>query len=80
MIPPPRLLAAARVLAGLSQAELAARANVGIGALSRYEAGKTMPRIDTIAALVRALGEVGIGFLEESDSVEMGIVKRKAGR
>lgn len=80
MIPPPRLLAAARVLAGLSQAELAARANVGVGALSRYEAGKTMPRVDTISAVVRALAEFGIGFLEESGDVEMGVVKRKARR
>jgi transcriptional regulator with XRE-family HTH domain len=77
MIPPPRLLAAARVLAGLSQADLAKRANVGIGALSRYEAGKTTPRIDTIAALVDALAELGVGFLEGGRDIEMGVVIRR---
>jgi transcriptional regulator with XRE-family HTH domain len=65
------------VLAGLSQAELAKRANVGIGALSRYEAGKTMPRIDMIAALVDALAELGVGFVEEGEDVEMGVVIRR---
>jgi transcriptional regulator with XRE-family HTH domain len=77
MVPPPRQVVAARVLAGLSQAELAKRADVAVSALSRYEAGHSMPRIDTIAAIVRALTKSGIVFTEETDVYEIGVLRRK---
>jgi predicted transcriptional regulator len=77
MIPPPRQFAAARVLAGLSQAELAKRARVAESAILRYETGKSDPRVTTIAAMMRALAELGVEFLDETDDHEMGVAVRK---
>jgi predicted transcriptional regulator len=77
MIPPPRHFAAARVLAGLSQAELARRARVAESAIFRYESGRSNPRITTIVAMMRALAEVGVESLDETDDHEIGIAVRK---
>jgi predicted nucleotidyltransferase/DNA-binding XRE family transcriptional regulator len=50
------LLREARAAAGLSQAELAARAGVTQSVISAYEAGHRQPAIPTLAALVHAAG------------------------
>jgi predicted nucleotidyltransferase len=50
------LLRAARTRAGLSQAELAARAGVAQSVISVYESGRRQPALPTLAALVEATG------------------------
>jgi transcriptional regulator with XRE-family HTH domain len=51
-----RRLAAAEYLAGLSQAELAARAGVAQSVISAYEAGCRQPALPTLARLIEAAG------------------------
>ena len=50
------LLRTARARAGLSQAELAARAGVTQSVISVYESGRRQPALSTLAALVEAAG------------------------
>jgi predicted nucleotidyltransferase/DNA-binding XRE family transcriptional regulator len=50
------LLRAARVRAGLSQTELAARAGVTQSVISVYESGRRQPALSTLAGLVEAAG------------------------
>jgi uncharacterized protein len=50
------LLRQARLLAGMSQAELAARAGVTQSVISAYESGHRQPSLPTLAALVEAAG------------------------
>lgn len=50
------LLRRARVKAGLSQAELAARAGVTQSVVSAYESGHRQPSVPTLAALIDAAG------------------------
>jgi uncharacterized protein len=51
-----RLLRRARTGAGLSQAELAARARLTQSVISAYESGHRQPALPTLAALVEAAG------------------------
>lgn len=50
------LLRTARTAAGLSQAELAARAGVTQSVISVYESGRRQPALPTLTALVEAAG------------------------
>jgi uncharacterized protein len=50
------LLRRARTDAGLSQAELAARAGVTQSVISAYESGHRQPALATLAALIEAAG------------------------
>jgi predicted nucleotidyltransferase/DNA-binding XRE family transcriptional regulator len=50
------LLREARTRAGLSQAQLAARAGVAQSVVSVYESGRRQPSVPTLAALVAATG------------------------
>lgn len=63
MHPSPRIIKAARVALGWSQAELAEQAQVSPNALYRLEAGATDPRQSTVDAIVTALEGGGIQFL-----------------
>ena len=45
-----------RLRAGLTQTELAKRANISQPALARIESGRISPRIDTIETLLRECG------------------------
>ena len=51
-----RLLRRARTSAGLSQADLAARAHVTQSVISAYESGHRQPALPTLAALIEAAG------------------------
>jgi transcriptional regulator with XRE-family HTH domain len=51
-----RLIRDARGAAGLSQRALAERAGTSQPAIARYEAGQTLPDIDTLARLLHACG------------------------
>jgi hypothetical protein len=55
-VSPGALLREARCRAGLSQAELAARAGVAQSVISVYESGRRQPALQTLAALVEATG------------------------
>lgn len=62
-----------RVAAGLSRDELAERADVGHGHLSKIENGGLLCRVDTLVKLASALGAtaddllVGIGWRRQGD-------------
>ena len=77
MLPTPRLVIAARILAGLSQNDLATEAGIGIATLRRYERGDTNPRADKLNAILGALRAHGVQFVEETDAVSEGIVRLK---
>jgi transcriptional regulator with XRE-family HTH domain len=65
LLPPPRLVTAARILVHLSQSELAKQAGVNVATLGRYERGETNAQIDTLDAILRALRAHGIHFIAE---------------
>jgi predicted transcriptional regulator len=73
-LPPPRLLAAARVLVGLSQRELAALARIGTSTIARYEAGLSDLRGSSFDAILTVLRQRGIRFVDSTDEIAMGIV------
>ena len=73
MLPSPRLLAAARILANVTQAELAKRAGVSVSALRRLEVGDTNARVGTVEALTTALIACGIEFLYDQKADREGI-------
>ena len=50
------LIAEARVLAGLSQRELARRAKTSAAAIANYENGHQQPRFDTLMRIIGAAG------------------------
>lgn len=54
--PPGAFLREVRVASGISQGELAARANTTQSAISRIESGKVSPSVDTLRELLRLLG------------------------
>lgn len=72
-LPNPKLLAAARVLAGFSQDSLAAEAQVHKTVLARYEAGRTLMRVDTLARVVQVLEMRGVRFTPPTEHLEMGL-------
>ena len=53
---------AARILAGLSAAELAEQAGVGIATIKRFESGQPVQPA-TVEAIVAALTSAGIAFI-----------------
>jgi transcriptional regulator with XRE-family HTH domain len=52
----PALIAAVRERAGLTQRELAARADTSAAAICEYESGKRVPRVDTLERILAAAG------------------------
>lgn len=57
---------AARALAGLSQQRLAAAANVSLATVQEFEAGRRRPVANNMAAIIRALTDAGVIFIEEN--------------
>lgn len=55
------LLREARLRAGLTQDELAARAETARSQISRYERGDVLPSLETLRRLIRACG-LELGF------------------
>ena len=70
--PTGRQLAAARTLAGLTQGEVAARANVSTPTLKRMEAceGPVAGMANNIGAVIRVLEEAGVQFLEGGSTAD----------
>ena len=60
-------IAAARALAGISQAKLAIRANVEAAIIRRFEASGTRANVpdQDLAKVCRALEELGVVFIDE---------------
>lgn len=70
-----RLIAAARVLTGISRADLARASGVPLSTVARTEAGGGAPLQSTgdAEALRRALEEFGAMFIPESDGIGAGV-------
>ncbi len=64
-----RLLVAARVLAGVTQPELAAAAGISVSVLQAIEQGRSDPKLSTVLALLDALKARGVELALESESV-----------
>lgn len=70
------LIREARLSAGLTQQELAARSGTTQSAIARWEAGRARPSLETVAALVRACGLELRLSLAEVDAGEAGLAER----
>ena len=70
--PTGKQIAAARVLAGIGQVELAERANVSAPTVRRMEAtdGPITGMANNVAAVIAALEQAGIQFLAAGDTAE----------
>lgn len=79
MLPSPKLFAAARVRAGLTQSEMAAKSKVSKAAVNRIEAEGTSPRSATVIAVLNVLRKHGIRFLDEDDTIREGLYVIKPG-
>lgn len=64
----------ARKRAGLTQAELAARAGTTQSAIARWESGAVSPSVESLDQLVRACGFVVISHLEPLDDHDWSLV------
>lgn len=67
MLRSPRVLIAGRILAGLSQKELASQAKLALSSLQAIEQGTSDPRNLTLLALADALLAHGVRILTEDD-------------
>jgi transcriptional regulator with XRE-family HTH domain len=77
MIRSPRVLIAARVLAGLTQSELAAAAGIAVSVLQAIEQGQSDPKLSTINAILSVLRSHGVDLVQETDRVAWGAVVNK---
>jgi transcriptional regulator with XRE-family HTH domain len=65
---------AARGWLGLSQDDLARRANVSLSTVRDFEKGRRSPIANNLLAIERVFEEAGIRFLFEPDGTASGIV------
>lgn len=70
-----RLIAAARALAGVSQADFAATCGLEVETLSRLEAGGSawVDSEENVEAVTRGLSHFGVMIVEEADGMGAGV-------
>ena len=75
----PVQIRAARVLLGLSQADLARRASIGLGTVKRIEAARVelTGTVQTLSRIKKALEAEGIAFIEQDEQRGPGVRLRK---
>lgn len=78
-VPSAKVLKAARVLACLSQAELALMARVGHATVSRAEGGAGGTSLENVKRIIAALEQAGVRFLPETKRDGEGVRLAKAG-
>ncbi|MDB5376493.1 MAG: family transcriptional regulator [Rubritepida sp.] len=77
MLRSPRMLVAARVLAGLNQAQLAATAGIALSVLQAIEQGRSDPKLSTVLALLDVLKARGVELAPETERVAWGVLVMK---
>lgn len=68
----PEQLRGARAMLGLTQAEVAGRANISTTGLNNIERGASDPKASTLRALQEALEEAGIVFEAAGQTIDGG--------
>jgi predicted transcriptional regulator len=74
MLRTPRTIIAARVLADLTQKDLAEAAGIALSVLQAIEQGSADPKNSTVIAIIDALAGKGVRILPEEDGIVTGVV------
>ena len=68
-----RLIIAARVLAGMTQGDLATAAGIALSVLQAIEQGRSDPKLKTVLALLDVLKAKGVELLVEEGRIACGV-------
>jgi transcriptional regulator with XRE-family HTH domain len=68
----PATCRAARGLVDMTQAEVASASGLGVSTVRNFEAGRSVPIVNNLAAMQRTLEAAGVLFLSEGDDAPPG--------